>query len=64
MYAPKHYGKQFHPKYADAAALDKAVKDAKFEKWIQLFNAKMLDGLHHPLRGRTAGHDGLHPHCG
>jgi peptide/nickel transport system substrate-binding protein len=58
MYAPKHYGKQFHAKYADAAALDKAVKDAKFEKWIQLFNAKMLVGSTIPsavgLPGMTA----------
>lgn len=58
MYAPKHYGKQFHAKYADAAALEKAVKDAKFEKWIQLFNAKMLMGSTIPsaigLPGMTA----------
>jgi peptide/nickel transport system substrate-binding protein len=58
MYSPKHYGKQFHAKYADAAALDKAVKDAKFEKWIQLFNAKMLVGSTIPaavgLPGMTA----------
>ena len=58
MFAPMHYGKQFHPKYADAAALDKAVKDAKFEKWTQLFAAKMLTGSTIPaavgLPGMTA----------
>jgi peptide/nickel transport system substrate-binding protein len=58
LFAPKHYGKQFHAKYADAAALDKAVKDAKFEKWIQLFNARMLVGSTIPsavgLPGMTA----------
>ncbi|MGQ9556248.1 MAG: ABC transporter substrate-binding protein [Anaerolineae bacterium] len=37
---PKHYMKQFHPKYADAAELDKMVKDAKFDNWFQLFNNK------------------------
>lgn len=40
LYAPKHYLKQFHAKYADKAALDKATKDAKFENWWQLFNLK------------------------
>ena len=58
MYTPMHYGKQFHPKYADAAALDKMVKDAKFEKWPQLFGAKMLVGSTIPaavgLPGMTA----------
>jgi peptide/nickel transport system substrate-binding protein len=58
MFSPKHYGKQFHAKYADAAALDKAVKDAKFEKWTQLFGAKMLVGSTIPaavgLPGMTA----------
>ncbi|NLS76314.1 MAG: ABC transporter substrate-binding protein [Chloroflexi bacterium] len=37
---PKHYLQQFHLKYADKAALDKAVKDAGYEQWNQLFNSK------------------------
>ena len=36
----KEYFQQFHAKYADKAKLDAAVKDAKFETWMQLFNAK------------------------
>ena len=58
LFAPKHYGKQFHAKYADAAALDKLVKDAKFERWTQLFASKMLVGSTIPsqvgLPGMTA----------
>ncbi|NLS77719.1 MAG: ABC transporter substrate-binding protein [Chloroflexi bacterium] len=58
MFAPKHYGKQFHPAYADAAALDKLVKDNKFETWMQLMGAKMLVGSTIPaavgLPGMTA----------
>ena len=58
LFAPKNYGKQFHPKYADAATLDKAVKEAKFERWTQLFGAKMLVGSTIPaavgLPGMTA----------
>ena len=37
---PKHYLKQFHPKYAKAEDLDKMVKDAKFDHWFQLFANK------------------------
>lgn len=37
---PKHYLKQFHVAYADKAALDKLVKDEKFEFWYQLFAAQ------------------------
>lgn len=44
MYAPKHYGMQFHPQYADADALAQAVADAGFETWIQLMGAKMRMG--------------------
>ena len=35
--APKHYLKQFTPKYVSAGDLDKMVKDAGFEDWTQLF---------------------------
>ncbi|NPV07622.1 MAG: ABC transporter substrate-binding protein [Anaerolineae bacterium] len=34
---PKHYLSQFHPKYAESGALEKAVKEAKFEHWYELF---------------------------
>jgi len=34
---PKHYLQQFHPAYADKAALDKLVKDASRDDWSQLF---------------------------
>ncbi len=44
MFAPKNYGSQYHPKYADKATLDKMVTEAGFEKWIQLFNDKMRVG--------------------
>jgi peptide/nickel transport system substrate-binding protein len=40
MFAPKHYLKQFHPAYADPAALDKMVKDGGFETWVQLISDK------------------------
>jgi peptide/nickel transport system substrate-binding protein len=58
MFAPKHYGKQFHARYAKPEELDKLVKEAKFEKWIQLFNARMAMGSTIPaavgLPGMTA----------
>jgi len=38
---PAHYLKQFHPKYADAAELDKVLKDNSMDSWVQLMNAKM-----------------------
>src|SRR5919108_3258840 len=36
-YAPAHYLKQFHPKYASKEELDKKLKEAKFDKWWLLF---------------------------
>jgi peptide/nickel transport system substrate-binding protein len=36
-YLPAHYLKQFHPKYADKAKLDAAVKAAGFDSWTKLF---------------------------
>ncbi|NPV06404.1 MAG: ABC transporter substrate-binding protein [Anaerolineae bacterium] len=58
MWAPKHYGQQFHPKYADQEDLDKLVKDAGFENWTQLFGDKMRVGSTIPaavgLPGMTA----------
>jgi peptide/nickel transport system substrate-binding protein len=42
LYAPKHYMKQFHPKYAQGGkdALDKMAKDQKFDTWVLLFKFK------------------------
>ena len=37
---PRHYLEQFHKKYADPAKLDAAIKEGKFETWMQLFNNK------------------------
>ena len=42
---PKHYLKQFHPKYVDKATLDSMAKKAGFESWVQLFNNKYDWGL-------------------
>jgi peptide/nickel transport system substrate-binding protein len=39
---PKHYLKQFHPRYTAKAELDKKVKDAGFEHWYELFNQEAL----------------------
>jgi peptide/nickel transport system substrate-binding protein len=36
-YAPAHYLKQFHPKYAGQAELDKKVKEEKFDSWVRMF---------------------------
>jgi peptide/nickel transport system substrate-binding protein len=38
--APRHYLSQFHPAYADAAALDAMVSDAGLETWTQLFEQR------------------------
>jgi peptide/nickel transport system substrate-binding protein len=39
-YAPAHYLKQFHPKYVAKEELDKKVKDAKVDNWVNLFKFK------------------------
>ena len=39
-YAPAHYLKQFHPKYASKEDLDKKLKEAKLDKWWLLFLQK------------------------
>src|SRR5438132_5752413 len=36
-YAPAHYLKQFHPKYAGQAEVEKKAKDAKFDSWVRMF---------------------------
>jgi len=40
---PKHYMKQFHPRYTPKEKLDKLTKEAGFKFWYQLFSAKNLD---------------------
>lgn len=37
VFLPSKYLKQFHASYADKAALDKMVADAKFKTWSELF---------------------------
>lgn len=37
---PKHYLKQFHPKYTSKEKLDAMVKEAGFQAWYQLFSNK------------------------
>ena len=39
-YAPAHYMKQFHPDYAEKAALDKMIADTEVENWVQLMKQK------------------------
>ncbi|MGE3909832.1 MAG: ABC transporter substrate-binding protein [Chloroflexota bacterium] len=39
-YAPAHYLKQYHPKYVEAAELDKKVKEAGFDNWVNLMKFK------------------------
>ena len=39
-YSPKHYMKQFHPKYAGQAKVDELAKDEGFDNWVQLFKFK------------------------
>ena len=39
-FSPKHYLKQFHPKYTPADVLEKRVKDEGFDTWTALFSAK------------------------
>jgi peptide/nickel transport system substrate-binding protein len=39
-YAPAHYLKQFHPKYAAKEELDKRLQEAKVDKWPLLLKGK------------------------
>ena len=39
-YAPAHYLQQFHPDFADKAALDELVKKEGFDNWVNLFKDK------------------------
>ena len=40
IYAPKHYLKQFHPKYTSLEEANKLAKDAGFDFWFQSFMKK------------------------
>lgn len=42
--APKHYAKQFHPRYTPADKLEKMTKEAGFDHWYELYGAKMGEG--------------------
>jgi peptide/nickel transport system substrate-binding protein len=37
LWAPKHYMKQFHPKYADKDKVDQQAKAANFDNWASYF---------------------------
>ncbi len=41
MWQPKHYLRQFHPRYTGKDELDRRVKDAGFEHWAQLYLARI-----------------------
>jgi peptide/nickel transport system substrate-binding protein len=53
-HAPAHYLKQFHPKYVGQEALDKMVKDAGFDNWVNLFKSKSAWALNPDLPVVTA----------
>ena len=40
FFSPKHYMKQFHPKYADPAKLQQLISDGEFDDWTQLWKKK------------------------
>lgn len=40
-FLPSKFLKQFHPSYADKAALDKLVADGKFKTWVDMFLLKI-----------------------
>jgi len=39
-YAPKHYLKQFHPKYVPREELETKIREAKFDNWVKHFAFK------------------------
>ncbi len=41
-FMPKHYMKQFHPKYTAMGEIEKVMKEEGFDTWIELFGAKNL----------------------
>ncbi len=46
---PKHYLRQFHPKYTDPKKLEEMTKEAKFQFWYQLFSNKASAHLNKEL---------------
>jgi len=46
---PKHYLKQFHPRYTPVEKLNKMVKEAGYDYWYQLFNKKASACWNTPL---------------
>ncbi len=43
FFLPKHYGKQFHPKYTDPETIEKIVKEEGYDFWHQLFATKVSE---------------------
>jgi peptide/nickel transport system substrate-binding protein len=39
-FAPRHYVKQFHPKFTAQSELDRMVQEAKLDSWVSLFKFK------------------------
>lgn len=48
-YAPKHYLQQFHPRYVPEEELNRKVKEAKFDNWVNLFKSKSAWALNPEL---------------
>jgi len=44
FYLPKHYLKQFHPRYVPMEKLEKMTEKEGYDYWYQLFNRKRDDG--------------------
>lgn len=44
FYGPKHYLKQFHPRYVPMEELEKIAKEEGYDYWYQVFNLKQGDG--------------------
>lgn len=40
VFAPKHYMKQFHPKYVGQERVDKLAREEGYDNWVQLFKFK------------------------
>ncbi len=49
FFLPKHYLKQFHPKYASKEQLEKLTKQEGFEHWYQLFASKASSSYRDPM---------------
>jgi peptide/nickel transport system substrate-binding protein len=57
---PAHYLKQFHPKYGDKAAIDKEMKENKFDSWIQLMSLKNVNNWD-LTKKKSIGYPSLYP---